>query len=170
MQLISQKLLTVVTVSSILFGCAVQPAKPTVQRIPFPENEYIQLKAIGTGVIKGQAFLKARGGDVKVAAGEEIQLNPVTSYSTQWFQEHYLSQNPIAPEDSRQQKYIRKKIADGSGRFEFKNIPAGDYYVVAVVTWEAPTGYQGALQRQGGLIAKKIRVSDHEELDVILTR
>ncbi len=153
-----------------LAGCVTQQAKPTVARIPFPESEYTQLKKEGTSTIRGQAFLKTRGGDVKVAAGEEIQLNPVTSYSNQWYEENYLKQNPISQGDPRQQDYIRKKIADGSGRFEFKNIPAGEYYVTAKVTWEAPTGYQGALQTQGGFISKRVKVTDREDVEVILTR
>ena len=158
------------TCLTALAGCVTQQVKPTVERIPFPESEYTQLKKEGTSTIKGQAFLKTRGGDVKVAAGEEIQLNPVTSYSNQWYEENYFKQNPLSQGDPRQQVYIRKKIADGSGRFEFKNIPAGEYYVTAKVTWEAPTGYQGALQTQGGFISKKIKVTDREEIEVILTR
>lgn len=153
-----------------LAGCGIQQVKPTVARIPFPENEYTQLQKEGTATIKGQVFLKTRGGDVKVAAGEEIQLNPVTSYSNQWYEENYLKQNPLSPGDPRQQEYIRKKIADGSGRFEFKNIPAGEYYVTGKVTWESPTGYQGALQMQGAMISKQIKVTDREEVEVILTR
>jgi hypothetical protein len=152
----------------VLAGCVT--LKPTVERIPFPENEYTQLQKEGTATVKGQAFLKTMGGDVKFAAGEEILLNPATSYSNQWYEEYYLKQNPISPGDPRQMEYVRKKIADGSGRFEFKNIPAGEYYVTGMVTWEAPTGHQGALQKQGGLISKKIKVTDGEEVEVILTR
>ncbi len=166
----NRKILAALVVSAVLSGCVTQQVKPTVERIAFPESEYIQLKATGSSVVRGQAFLKTRGGDVKVAAGEEVQLNPVTSYSNQWFEEHYSKQNPIALGDPRQQQYIRKKIADGSGRFEFKDVPAGEYYVVAIVTWEAPTGYQAALQKQGGLVVKRIKVSEREELEVILTR
>ena len=151
----------------VLTGCAIQP---TVARIPFPEHEYAQLQKEGTATIKGQAFMKTRGGDVKFAAGEIIMLNPVTSYSNQWYEENYLKQKNISPEDPRQKEYIRKKIADGSGRFEFKSIPAGEYYVTGMVTWEAPTGFQGALQMQGGLISKKVKVTDREEAEVILTR
>lgn len=164
------RLLISLSFVAALTGCVTQQVKTTVARIPFPENEYKQLQKEGTATIKGQAFLKTRGGDVKVAAGEEILLNPVTSYSNQWYEESYLKKNPMVPGDPRQMEYVRKKIADGSGRFEFKNIPAGEYYVTGKVTWESPTGNKGALQTQGGMISKKVEVTDREEVEVMLTR
>lgn len=151
----------------MLMGCVTQQVKPTVERIEFPENEYAQLKSIGSSVVRGQAFLKTMGGDVKFAAGGEILLNPVTSYSNQWF-DAYLNQESIAPHDPRLMQYIRTTIGDGSGRFEFKNVPSGEYYLAAEVTWKTSV-YAGVIQQQGGWIAKKIRVSDHEEIDVVLT-
>lgn len=66
--------------------------------------------------------------------------------------------------------YVITTIADGDGRFVFKNVPAGKYFVTTGVFWEAATGYQGALRTQGGVVTKRIAVSDGDELDVIVTR
>ena len=164
------KELMVVVAVLVLAGCAAQKKIQLVERIPFPENEYVQLQKTGTASVKGQAFLKTRGGDVKVAAGEEIILNPVTSYSTQWYEQAYLTQKMLSPADSRQEQYIIKTIGDGSGRFVFKNVPAGEYYLTARVVWESPTGYQGAMELQGGYFSKRIKVADREEMEIILTR
>lgn len=62
-------------------SCAGLRPAATVERIAFPQEEYSSLPEAGTAVVHGQAFLKTRGGDVKTAAGEEVILNPVTSYS-----------------------------------------------------------------------------------------
>jgi hypothetical protein len=159
----------ILLVAVYLQGCAVPQIEPT-QRITFPVSEYNSLNREGTGIVNGQAFLKTRGGDVKTAAGEEVLLNPVTSYSNQWYKVAYTGNKPITEPDPRYWNYVRKEIADADGRFTFKNVPPGDYYLTTTVYWEAPVGYHGALVRQGGLISRKITVVNDETLDVILTR
>jgi len=154
---------------SVIVGCV--PVTPPVQRIQFPLSEYKILETEGTGIVKGQAFLKTRGGDVKTAAGNLVFLNPVTSYSDQWYEMNYLLHKSLTVKDSRYDQYIvHKTIADADGKFEFTNVAPGAYYLVASVFWEAPTGYQGSLRRQGGYIAKKIKVENGKELKIILTR
>jgi hypothetical protein len=68
------------------------------------------------------------------------------------------------------QQYTRETIADGSGRFTFKNVPDGDYYVSATVTWQTATGYKFSLETQGGRISKTINVKNGEPIEVMLTR
>jgi hypothetical protein len=153
--------------AAILAGCAAQ--QPIV-RIPFPEAEYAALPKTGTGVVRGQAFLKTRGGDVKLGAGNRIVLNPVTSYSQQWYQTIYEQGKPIEEPDLRVQQYLRETTGDAEGRFEFKDVPPGDYFVITVVTWEAPVGYRGSLVSQGGYVIKRVTVRDGQEQQVILTR
>ena len=136
----------------------------------FPEGEYLALPKTGTATVRGQAFLKTRGGDVKTAAGNQVLLNPVTSYSLEWYEKSYLPNRGIENADPRLAAYVPTQIADGSGRFVFKNVPAGEYFVTTDVTWEAPTGYQGALRTQGGVVSKRIKVSAGEEVEVIVTK
>ena len=152
------------------YGCAPLPTQQLVSRMPFPEQEYQALPTSGNAIVKGQAFLKTRGGDVKTAAGNAVILNPVTSYSKEWYAKEYLGGVPLEPPDHRLWNYVKKQVADASGRFTFKSVPAGDYFVTTVVTWEAPTGYGGGLQIQGGSVTRRITVKDGDELDVIVTR
>ena len=166
----SYRLLTLLFLITMLNGCMIQQKKSIIERIPFPENEYRILQKEGTSIVKGQAFLKTRGGDVKPAAGEQVILNPVTSYSNQWYEENYLKHNFMSPVDPRLWKYIKKTTADGSGRFKFKNVAAGEYYVTTKVMWETATGYQGSLQLQGGWLTKKIHISNGQEIEIILTK
>lgn len=153
-----------------LSACATMTPPQKISRITFPEHEYQGLVKSGTAIVKGQAFLKTRGGDVKMAAGNEIILNPVTSYSNEWYEKEYIQGKPLVEADSRLWKYVIKTVADGSGRFTFKNVPAGQYYVTTRVTWEAATGYHGALQVQGSVVTKRITVNDGDDIEVILTR
>lgn len=154
----------------LLSGCAAPPRTLPSPRMAFPEAEYLRLKTVGTSVVKGQAFLKTRAGDVKTAAGNAVFLNPVTSYSLAWYQVVIVQGLPMDPPDSRLSSYMRTQIADGSGRFIFKNVPSGEYFITTAVTWEAATGYQGALTTQGGVITKRIKVGENEELDEIVTK
>lgn len=154
--------------TGLLAGCqTVQP----ITRMPFPEAEYRALPRTGTGRIQGQAFLKTMGGHVKTAAGNDVLLNPVTSYSEQWHLA-YRHNQPLEPResDSRVKPYTRTTVADGEGRFEFTHVPAGEYFLVTTVAWYAPTGYRGGLRSQGGLIVDRIVVAEGETKKVILTR
>ncbi len=156
----------------LMIGCTHQ--RPVnfvpIERMDFPIEEYKALKTEGTGIVTGQAFLKTRGGDVKKAAGNGVLLNPVTSYSKQWYSESYLSQRPIGDSDYRYDNYQFRTVADGDGKFEFNGIPSGDYYLVTSIFWEAAVGHRGALVKQGGVVAKIISVQDGKELKIILTR
>jgi len=158
-------------------GCAVnQP----IQRVPYPVEEYARLPKIGTGsaTVRGQGFLKTMIGEVRYAAGNQVFLTPVTSYSTQWYdvtgnwQLDYFHQYwpKFEPENSdpRIQDYKAVTTADGEGRFEFKNVPAGEYYLGTDVVWYVPQQY-GSMA-QGGLITKRITVEEGKEYNIILTR
>lgn len=152
-----------------LGGCAItQP--PPATRIPFPQAEYDALPKSGTGTITGQAFLKTRGGDVKTAAGTPVVLNPVTSYSRDWFKKVRIEHQTIEAADPKQQPYLRQKIADAAGKFTFDNVPAGRYYVVTAVQWEAPTGYRASLETQGGMLVEEVEVSDGKTVEIVMTR
>lgn len=157
----------------LLLGMGCMGFVKPVQRIPFPIEEYQALPPIdsGTATITGQAFMKTRGGDVKYAAGVEICLMPVTSYSNQWYDESYLVSKPITQYDSRYRQYIGTTMGDGEGRFEFVDVPAGDYYLSASIVWEYVSGGRyPSLVPTGGVVAKKVSVEDGQELKIILTR
>ena len=148
-----------------LTGCA---APPQVARVPFSEAEYAALPKAGTGTVTGQAFLTTRGGEVRVAAGREISLNPVTSYSRQWYQVQYQGGRQLSAFDPRIINHIITKVANAQGNFTFKNVPPGDYFITTEVTWSVVVS--GLVTTTGGVIAKPITVRDGQETEVILTR
>jgi hypothetical protein len=154
----------------LLSGCVPAQLQKREARIPFNEDEYKQLPKVGTAVVRGQAFLKTRGGDVKTAAGSEVVLNPVTSYSLDWYGRGYLQGVRLEPSDTRLAAYMKTQTADGSGRFTFKNVPPGEYFVTTTVTWEVPDSSGYGMNTQGGSVTKRIKVADGDDIDVILTR
>lgn len=111
-----------------------------ISRMPFPENEYKSLAKSGTAIIKGRAFLKTSN-DIKVAPEKEIILNPVTSYSNEWYEKRYIHGEPLVNPDPRIYNYLIKTITDESGRFTFMNVPAGEYYVTTSSFWDTSIDY-----------------------------
>lgn len=156
----------------LLISCAAQ--QPIlVKRIPFPVEEYEALPKTGTGEVVGQAFLKTRGGDVKTCAGEEVTLNPVTSYSDQWYEVSYIGQKQIDVCHGYLPLYIITKTADADGRFHFKDVPPGEYYITTRVIWQIPGGYHNGLkyppQWEGGRLCQKITVKNDEVTEIIMS-
>jgi hypothetical protein len=154
--------LALLAIVAVLAACAT--TSPPQSRMPFPESEYQALAKTGTGIVRGRAFEEAEGGVIKTAAGNEVILNPVTSYSMEWYEKAYLPGRAMVEADPRLSKYIMTQIVDADGRFTFKNVPPGDYFVTTKITWNSPSG------RRGGTISKRITVKDGHETEVMITR
>jgi hypothetical protein len=141
---------------------------PTPRYPPYSQSEYAPFSQPGSSSIIGQAFMRTRGGDVKVGAGSEVTLDPSTPLSKSWWEQIGMLWNArsFAP-PSEMLQYRKTVIADATGRFHFEKLPAGTYYVRSTVTWEAPTA--AGLALQGGLVGKEVPVREGESVEVILT-
>lgn len=153
---------------SIFSGCVAPQPRKAVRKATFIEEEYAKYRAPGTCTITGQAFLKTRGGDVKFGAGNEVHLNPVTSYSTEWYTSFIQQGRLLEDPDSRAMPFHKVVRADGNGRFKFTDLPPGDYYLACPIYWEIPSQY--GLQQTGGWAHQKVSVSDGKSVDTVLTR
>jgi len=159
-----KKMFLLFLVFSTLFSCA-----HIIQRqARFINDEYAPYRLPGTSVIHGQAFLRTRGGDVKFAAGRTISLNPVTSYSTEWFELGIMQGNILSSPDPRIKPFNKTTIADGMGIFEFTDLPAGEYYVATAIIWEIPS--QWGMRSTGGTVGAKTKVGPGQKVKIILTR
>lgn len=163
------KLFTIVSVTILLSGCMQQP-------IPTPppkwteitdekEAEYKQYFKNGTGSVEGQAFLTQKGGGVVKAAGRTVTLDPATSVGNEWWGKagRVWIHRALTPPSPNFHKARKTTIADADGRFKFKNLPSGKYYIGTEITWDV--AYHGL---QGGLVTKQIEVKNDKLTEVIL--
>jgi hypothetical protein len=157
--------LLVVIPGIVLAGCATPP--PQMSTRFDPETASV-CDGTGSAVITGQAFLRTRGGDVRYASGEAVVLMPAMPYTRELVQMQILYGSGPKTRDSRLFSHTRIAQADAEGEFEFSGLPACTYIVRSQVYWDVPTGYTS--QRQGGVVAKEVTVTEGQAVKAILTR
>ena len=163
-----KKLMVLYLVLALLPACAVNDL--TAKRVPFPESEYAGLKTDGSGVIIGQVFIETRFGDRVPKAGAKVVLNPVTSYSTQWYKSTAVMKQRLENPDPRISGFIKEAVTDAEGRFRIVGIPAGEYYLSSPLVWEGPRYVKTVtpMITQGRFVVKRITVQEEDQLDVSL--
>lgn len=144
-------------------GCVTQ------RQVAFRESDYEWSTKSGTGTVTGSAFLRTRGGEVRLAAGKDVILNPWGAYTEEWYNLHVLEGKNIGQPDERAWKYQRKTTADAEGKFRFTNLPAGEYVVASHVTWLVNNGTIIASET-GGWAHARVKVEDGKAVDVVATR
>ena len=98
----------------VQWGCAI----PLVERkAKFIESEYAPYAGEGTATLCGQAVVQTRRGEFKYGAGNEAYLNPVTSYSTEWYRVSVIGGRSLTKPNPKALAYNRATRADGNGRF-----------------------------------------------------
>ncbi len=160
-----KKIFTVAAAFVLVAGCANRrpPAPPLP---PFPEAEYAALEKSGNAGVKGQLFMKTRGGEVRKGAGVRILLRPKTNYAM-------AAASGVRPgRDYRLSTYDRSTVSDGDGKFEFKEIPAGEYILSGHMTWSVfmPGTFGPIEQVQGGTVAEYVTVESGKVQEVMLTK
>ena len=138
-----------------------------VQRIPFPESEYNSLAKTGKGTVAGHIYINTSSGLKVYGKQTRLYLNPVTSYSTQWYKKSYLGGAKMSKVDPRLFNYLKFTTSDNSGKFEFLNVPSGSYYLIGVVKCGKQCGYNSVKNIR---IAKKISVFGSDEVNIDLTK
>lgn len=154
----------------------------------FQEAQFEPFKGQGTSTLSGEAFMRTRGGDVKLGAGLEVFLYPVTDYTTEMMQREVLGTERLEPMDERLAPFVRSTRANSRGEFEFAKLPPGEYYLLCLIQWEVyrvttgpvPTfyrnklyltpGYYSYMDASGGWAYAKAKVVENEPVKVIVTR
>ncbi len=138
-----------------------------VQRIPFPVSEYNRLARVGKGTVEGQIYVTDASGQKIPGAATRLYLNPVTSYSDQWFNESYLGGNKMQKADSRLFNYLRFTASNSNGKFAFYGVPTGSYYLIGTVKCAAECGYDTPKSIR---IANRVSISGNQVLKQDLGR
>jgi hypothetical protein len=114
----------------------------SMERMPFPVDEYRHLKKIGRSTVEGVVFLANSINDQKIMGKKiKLYLNPVTSYSRQWYQQSYLGGYKLSPIDKRLNNYLRVEYSEESGSFRFFGVPRGSYYLIGQVSCGEECGF-----------------------------
>ena len=106
----------------------------TMQRMPFPVAEYARIPKRGYSTVTGSIYVENSNSGEKIM-GEKVKLwlNPVTSYSNQWYQQDYLGGYKLTKIDKRIFNYMKLEYSKADGTFRFSGVPRGDYYLVGSV-------------------------------------
>jgi len=138
-----------------------------MERISFPISEYYVLARSGRGTVKGQIYLRDSYGSKIVGAGTRLYLNPLTSYSKQWYIESYLGGNRMQKADARLFNYLKFTAADNNGHFAFYGVPNGSYYLIGTVKCGEQCGYS---DEKSIRIATRVSVHGNQIVNKDLTR
>jgi len=152
--------------AALVSGCAHATGSPAARETTFNELEYAQYAYAGTGTISGQVVLRGQDGQTQPAQGSQVSLNPVTSYSTEWWNRTVVGGLNLRSADEREQKYLRTAVTDAEGRFAFGDLPRGEYFVVAALnTAAAATGTSGP---SNSLVGQRVHLTEGGKVDLVL--
>lgn len=159
----------ILTMVTIVACAPTAPAPPQPMELPTSatDADYAPFALPGTASLSGQAFLTTRGGDVKVAAGRTVTLDPATPYARSWFAKYGsdLDRAGELPPSPTFERARRSTVADAQGKFHFETLPPGAYIVRTTVTWETGAQYSGV---QGGVVAAVVDIPDGKTSELIL--
>lgn len=157
-----------VAVSSFLLSACEAPRYVMSQS--FDAEEHSRAMRSGTAVLRGQAFLRTVGGEVRTCAGLRVNLIPATNYTVELAtvsQSGLYSQ--IVNIDQRIHQYVRHTICGVDGSFTFRDLPPGDWIVQATVVWGVPVSSYRTV-RQGGDVVGRATTRTDQTTEVVLTR
>jgi len=138
-----------------------------MERVTFPLAEYNRLARTGKGTVKGRIYLKDAYEKAIPGASTRLYLNPITSYSKQWYNESYLGGYKMEKADNRLFNYLRFTASDNEGRFAFYGVPSGSYYLIGTVKCGSECGYSTPKSIR---IATQVSVSGNQVVERDLSR
>jgi hypothetical protein len=141
----------------------------------FDPNEISWVKSPGNSVVSGKAFLRLKDGTIKTCAGFAVELLPSAEYSNERIFLTYgnnqqgqvlLEDNPpkFTPDAREYHELLLKSQCNAEGEFHFKQVPAGDYYVMVFIIWDESS--EIGTKKAGGAVMKKIRVASNSRMTV----
>jgi len=144
-----------------------QKSREKMERMNFPVGEYQRLATRGKGTIQGSIYIKDAYERRVVGSGTRLYLNPVTSYSKQWYKESYIGGYKMEKADKRLFNYLRFTAANDKGEFAFYGVPSGSYYLIGTVECGSQCGYSVLKSIR---IANKVRVEGNQVVTKDLSR
>jgi hypothetical protein len=146
-------------VLGVLLGSSAYAFEPVQLNNRFDLEEVKWIKEAGNASLKGKAFLKLENGEYKGCAGFNIELLPITQYSSERINKTYgnnqqgqilLKDNPpkFTPDAKEYHDMVIKTQCNDSNEFSFSQIKPGDYY--------------------GGAVMKRVHIKEKMSSDILL--
>lgn len=172
--------LAAIACTIVLTACA-QPqpvsriAPPPVKlQTQFNSAEASTLLADGVNIIKGNAFMRQRGGGVVTCAGATVYLIPATEYAKRRFQILYgtsgdsgtnsrTSDIKFDPDPPEYMSMVKTTRCDAQGNFTFDRVADGEFFVQTTVAWQV------ANRLQGGNLMHRVRVRGGQVENLVLS-
>jgi hypothetical protein len=141
----------------------------------FNADEIKWVREPGDSSVSGKVFLTLKDGSKKGCAGFTIELLPVTTYSSERILKTYgntlhgqvlLEDKPpkFTPDAKEYHELLLKSTCNAKNEFEFTQVPAGEYYVMAFIIWDQ-TSETGTI-KTGGAVMKRIKVSPKSNVKI----
>jgi hypothetical protein len=159
-----------------LLACSAAPcAEPVKVDSAFDAQELRFVLEPGEASVSGRAVLELADRSLKDCAGFNVELLPVTAYSSERILKTYgnvqrgqilLEQNPpkFVPDFKEYHELLLKSACDAQGVFRFENVPAGDYFVMAFLIWEEKAG--GTVRKTGGALMQRLSVAATDRVSI----
>lgn len=138
-----------------------------IKRIPFPQSEYHYLAKKGKATIKGKVYLVDAYEQAILGKNTRLYLNPITSYSKQWYKQSYLKRKRMDKADKRLFNYLKFTSSNKNGLFAFYDVPIGSYYLVGTVPCKEQCGYDETVSIR---VATEVTVRANEVVERDLSK
>lgn len=134
------------------------PAPQDRHEILNPE-EYAPYEKGGSAVIEGDLCFTLEDGVKKCFDRAQVFINPVTSYSDEWYHRGWAGREALKVPDERAVKMNKMTLSDKDGKFKFEGLAAGSYYVGAIACVpKKSTDPNCVLSRYAAKVSMKNRV------------
>lgn len=175
-----------VTVALAFIGLTSGCAKDVKISAPFDEGAAKAMIQKGNNQVSGSGLIRKMNGEVVTCAGEQVSMLPVTAASREWAGYTYAYDNRASWDDSSgyhstsgdkainistSEPFLRHMLTthcDVSGRFSFKDVADGDFYVFTRINWSVYDPYAGQVT-QGGSVMRKVHLKGGETKEVVLS-
>ncbi len=168
-----------VPLTALLFGaggCTTAGPRILDRQAVYDPLEYEAYRGHGTAELTGLAVAKTREGEPVFGADDSVYLFPATRYTDEWWTRTMVEGRYLTDPDPRSLAYMRTTVADDEGRFRFRSLPAGEYYVVCTITWTevlvTPKSRRGSYLTEPPLqvanLGKRVHLAPGQSADVRL--
>lgn len=106
---------------------------PVPRKVAFNEAEYAPYAVKGNAKIAGNLCLTLADGSEKCFENVDIFINPVTSYSDEWYTRGWAGREYLATADARALPFNKIVKTGPNGAYAFTDLAPGSYYVGTTV-------------------------------------